>query len=203
MQNKEVKSNLMKMNLQKFAEDADSNVNADVKPEEQKTENEGADNKDENQPTVEQLMAEMAKLNAEKAKLKNSLDEAASEAAKFKKALREKQSAEEIRTEEEQKAQEEHNKYVAGLEAFKKQAEAKARYALQGMNEELATKAAEAEVKGDYDLLASVQRQYAQELIKAKEKEWLKNRPDISAGNGEDGAEKDPFLMGWEKGAIG
>lgn len=151
-------------------------------------------------PSIEELMTELAKEKAERAKLKNSLDNASSEAAKYKKALREKQSAEEIQTEEKLKAQEEHNKYVAELEAFKRKAEAKARYALQGMNEELATQAAEAEVSGDYDLLAKVHKQHTEALLKAKEAEWLKNRPDPNVGNDGGGdVEKDPFLAGFGK----
>lgn len=156
----------------------------------QSQENQGQAGQEENQenkqqPTIEELMTALAKEKAEKAKLKNSFDEAASEAAKFKKQLRERQSAKEIEDEEKLKAQEEQKRYIAELEAFKKKAEAEARYALQGMNKELATKAAEAEVKGDMDELASIQRKHTETLLKEKEKEWLKNRPDVNAGNGD------------------
>jgi len=141
--------------------------------------------KPEGTPTIEQLMTELAKANADIAKLKNSRDAAASEAAKYKKQLREKQTAEEIQTEEKLKAEEEYKKYVEDLEAYKKTAEAKARYALQGMGEELATKAAEAEIKGDMDELASIQKRHADELLRKREQEWLKSRPEINSGNGE------------------
>ena len=180
--------NPLEMKLQLFAEgDADGTENQNIDGQDNGNEDAGNGDGDggEKVPTVEELMAELAKVNAEKAKLKNSFDEASSDAAKYKKALREKQSAEEIQTEEKLKAQEEHNKYVAELEAFKKKAEAKARYALQGMNEELATKAAEAEVKGDMDELASIQRKHTENLLKEKEKEWIKSRPDINIGNGD------------------
>lgn len=150
-------------------------------------------------PSIEELMTELAKEKAEKVKLKNSLDNASSEAAKYKKALREKQSAEEIQNEEKQKAEEQQRQYIADLETFKKKAEAKSRYALQGMTEELATQAAEAEVSGDYDLLARVHKQHTEALLKAKEAEWLKNRPDPQAGNDGGNAEKDPFLEGFGK----
>ena len=152
----------------------------------------------EKSPTIEELMTELAKERAEKAKLKNSFDTASSEAAKYKKALREKQSAEEIQNEEKQKAEEQHKAYVAELEKFKRTAEAKARYALQGMTEELAKQAADAEVNGDYDALAKIQKQHTEALVKAKEAEWLANRPEISAGNPEGDASKDPFLAGFD-----
>ena len=162
-------------------------------------ENDATENQEEvKTPTIEELMTELAKERAEKVKYKNSFDNASSEAAKYKKALREKQSAEEIQNEEKLKAEEQHKAYVAELEKFKRTAEAKARYALQGMNEELSKLAAEAEVQGDYDALAKIQKQHADALIKAKEAEWLKSRPEINAGNsGSDGA-KDPFLEGFK-----
>lgn len=169
-------------------------VEPDVKPTEQKTD--PAENPKDNTPTVDDLMTELAKANAQIAKLKNSVDSTASEAARYKKALRERQSAEEIQNEEKQKAEEQQRQYIKDLETFKRKAEAKSRYALQGMSEDLATQAAEAEVAGDYDLLAKVHKQHTETIIKAKEQEWFKNRPDPIIGNGND-ADKDPFLKGF------
>lgn len=149
-------------------------------------------------PSIEELMTELAKERAEKVKLKNSLDNTASEAAKYKKALREKQSAEEIQNEEKLKAEEQRNQYIKDLETFKAKAEAKSRYALQGMTAELAEQAAEAEVNGDYDLLAEVHKKHTEAIIKAKEAEWYKNRPDPNVGSNNDDVQKDPFLMGFK-----
>ena len=178
----------MSEEIKNTAENAVETNNAE-KPEEKQ---------EDQTPTIEELMAELAKERAEKTKYKNSFDNASSEAAKYKKALREKQSAEEIQNEEKQKAEEQHKAYVAELEKFKRTAEAKARYALQGMNEELSKLAAEAEVTGDYDALAKIQKQHSDALIKAKEAEWLKNRPEINAGNGGGDSAKDPFLAGFD-----
>lgn len=161
--------------------------------QEQAAENAEQENKT---PTVEELMAELAKERAEKARLKNSFDKASSEAATYKKALREKQSAEEIRAEEEEKAKEERQKQFDELVAFRKKAEAKGRYALQGMDEKLATEAAEAEVAGDYDQLAKIQKQHTENLLKAREAEWMKNRPE-PLGGGSGDADNDPFLAGF------
>lgn len=159
-------------------------VDAEEKVNEQQVEG-APEQEQENQPTVEELVAELAKEKAANAKLKSSLDQASSDAAKYKKALRQKQTAEEIMTEEKAKADEEYKQYVAELETYKKTAEAKARYALQGMSEELATKAAEAEIKGDMDELASIQKKHTDNLLKQREKEWLKSRPEVNVGNEE------------------
>lgn len=181
----EEQKNMIPMNLQLFAE----NINPDSAENPEPQDDDGGENPEEDKKdetlTVEELMTQLAKERAEKAKLKNSFDEASSEAAKYKRQLREKQTAKEIEDEEKQKEAEAHKAYVAELENFKKKAEAKARWALLGMSEDLATKAAEAEVKGDMDELASVQKKHQDALLKQKEKEWLKSRPDINAGNGE------------------
>ena len=181
----EEQKNMIPMNLQLFAE----NINSDSAENPEPQDDDGGENPEEDKkdetPSVEELMTQLAKERAEKAKLKNSFDEASSEAAKYKRQLREKQTAKEIEDEEKQKEAEAHKAYVAELENFKKKAEAKARWALLGMSEDLATKAAEAEVKGDMDELASVQKKHQDALLKQKEKEWLKSRPDINAGNGE------------------
>ena len=174
-------------NVNKTAETTETNAPENTTPEEPKA------------PTIEELMTELAKERAERVKLKNSLDNTASEAAKYKKALREKQSAEEIQNEEKLKAEEQQRQYIKDLETFKAKAEAKSRYALMGMSEELASQAAEAEVSGDYDLLADVHKKHTESIIKAKEAEWYKNRPDPNVGSGDDVKEKDPFLVGFNK----
>lgn len=150
-------------------------------------------------PTIEELIESLAKANAENARLTNKYNDASTEAARYKKQLREKQSAEEIQTEEKLRAQEEHNKYVAELEDYKRRNEARTRYMIQGMSADFASKAADAEVKGDFDTLSAIQNQYYQQLMKQKETEWIKANPGINAGNGEEGAEKDPFVIGWNK----
>ena len=176
----------------------------DIKPTEQNPENAAVNTPEGNAPekeepktpTVEELMAELAKERAERAKLKNAFDKTSSEAATYKKALREKQTAEEVKAEEDQKAKEEHERQFAELVAFKREAEAKSRYALQGMDEKLASEAAKAEVAGDYDQLAKIQKQFAENLVKAREAEWMKTRPVPNGGNGDEES-ADPFLKGF------
>jgi VIT1/CCC1 family predicted Fe2+/Mn2+ transporter len=148
--------------------------------------------------TVESLMAEIAQLKADGAKNKTALDKALKENGEVKKALRAKQTAEEQEAEAKKEADEQQKAYIADLEKFKRTAEAKARYALQGMSEELAIKAAEAEISGDMDALATIQKQNTETLIKQHEVEWLKSRPQPQAGNGGNGDEtEDAFLKGF------
>lgn len=181
----EEQSNMIPMNLQLFAETINPDSAENPEPQDDDGgENPEEDKKDET-PSVEELMTQLAKERAEKAKLKNSFDEASSEAAKYKRQLREKQTAKEIEDEEKQKEAEAYKAYVAELENYKKKAEAKARFAVLGMSDELATKAAEAEIKGDQDEVTAIYKKHQDALLKQKEKEWLKSRPDINAGNGE------------------
>ena len=52
------------------------------------------------------------------------------------------------------------------------------------MSAELAIEAAEAEVAGDMDKLADIQRKNLEAQIKAKEAEWKATRPRLNAGDG-------------------
>ena len=58
-----------------------------------------------------------------------------------------------------------------------------------GMSAEFAKQAAEAEVKGDMDTLASVMKQYNDASLKQQQAEFYKNQPDINAGHGEEADE--------------
>lgn len=150
---------------------------------------------DETKLTVEQLMAELSRERAEKAKLKNSLNDAAADAAKYKRQLREKMTAEEQIAEEKKKEAEEYAKYVKGLELFQRTTLAKDRYTVQGMPIDLATKAAQAEVDGDFDTLSQIQGKFSQSKIEAAKNEWIRTRPDMNIGNADE--EEDPFLKGF------
>ena len=134
---------------------------------------------EDNIPTVEELMTQLAQERAERAKLKNSFDRTSSELADTK------------------KADEEHKKYVEGLETKIKTIDATKRYMGLGMDEKLAEETAAAEIAGDVDKVTDNMKKYQDALIKAKEAEWLKSRPPVNAGHEEDKDEKDPFLEGF------
>lgn len=152
-----------------------ANANQDV--------NTGNQNKDDN-PSIDDLMKQLAEQRAENARQKAALDKALKEVGDKNKELRSYKTQAQIDAEDAAQKAEEQKAYVAELEAYKHKNEAKERYLLQGMSAELAAKAAEAEVGGDMDALADIQRQHTEALIKAKEAEWKKSRPQMNAGEG-------------------
>lgn len=169
---------------------AEVNTNQVTEPEVTVTENvepqtEPADNKE--------LLKQIADLKAELNRNKKARDKALSEVGEYKKQLRAKMTADEQAEIERQEAEAERKAYVESLEAFKKTAEATARYALQGMNQDMAKQAADAEISGDMDLLADIQRKHAQQMVKDAQAEWLKSRPEINTGGGNSNITQEQF----------
>lgn len=135
--------------------------------------------------TIDGLMAQLATLKVENARNKAALDKQMKANGELTKQLRAKMSAAEQEAEEKKNKEEEQKQLINDLQDFKHRAEAKDRYLLMGMSAEFAKKAADAEVKGDMDTLAAVMKQYNDASLKAQQAEFLKNRPDINAGHGD------------------
>ena len=168
----------MPYTLQFFAEDDDSNGG----------ENEG---EGKTEPTIEELQAEIANQknlyeNSEKLRQKEkaALDKALKEVARLTKESRANKTEAEIEAENKRVEFENLQEENKELRAYKQLNEAKDRYLLQGMSSENALKAAEAEVAGDMDALAEIQKKHTEALIKTKEAEWKKTRPDANVGTG-------------------
>lgn len=185
MKNKVRINELLPINLQFFAEDvaegagesSGSTDNGETKPE-----------PDEGEPSksYEDALSEIAAAKAEAKKLKAERDAALKKSGEISKQLRAKMSEDELKAEQDAQAKEEYEAHVKELEQYKAENEALKRYRLQGMTDELATKAAKAEIEGDMDALADVQKQHTQSLIKAKEAEWKASRPRVNVGDDED-----------------
>ena len=158
--------------------------NAQVEKPDVNTENVNSSVEQQDLIDNKDLLKQIADLKAELNKNKKARDKALSEVSEYKKQLRAKMTADEQAEIERQEAEAEQKEYVASLEKFKRVAEATARYALQGMNQELAKQAADAEIAGDMDLLSDIQNKYMNQMLKAKEAEWLKSTPQINAGGG-------------------
>ena len=162
---------------------AEVNVNQVTEPEVTATATENIEPQTEPADNKE-LLKQIADLKAELNRNKKARDKALSEAGEYKKQLRAKMTADEQAEIERQEAEAERKAYVESLESYKKKSEATARYALQGMSQEMAKQAADAEISGDMDLLADIQRKHTQQMVKNAEAEWLKSRPEINAGGG-------------------
>ena len=140
-----------------------------------------------------ELTAQNQALMTEVAKLKKASDKNASEAADYKKKYRETLSAQEQasidKAEKEAEREEKYNQLLRENQISKYVRQ----YMKQGYSEELATKAAEAMYDGDTDALFNVQTEATTAIIKQKESEWLKSRPDVNAGTGTQGVTKEQF----------
>lgn len=159
--------------------------------------NQDPDNKpEEKEPTVEELMAQLAQERANSAKLQNDYNKASSEAANYRKQLKAKQTAEEQEEEAKKEAEEEHKKYVKGLEDTIRMTNATNRYLAIGMSAEMAKDTAKAELENDMEKVTENMSKFKDASIKAAESEWLKSRPEVNAGQGE-GEETDLFLKGF------
>ena len=145
----------------------------------------------ENTPSVDELMAELAKEKAEKAKLKNSFDTASSELAATKKQLRTKMTAEEQIEEEKRLADEAKDAKIQELESKFRTMDYSKRYMGIGMDEKTAESLSE--LTGelvDADKFFSALGKFINASNKAAEEnyrqELIKNNPDINAGSGGD-----------------
>lgn len=191
----------LRMNLQLFASEPDdeptgsaSGNEADNTSNEHDGGGEPDDDSDDTDPP--NLAEENAALKVQLAKMKKAMDKAASDTAKYKKQLREKQSAEEIALQE--KAEKEAEREEAYQKLLKENTVTRyeKNFLALGYSEELAVKAANAQYDGDTEELFKIQQDFQTALLRQKEAEWAKSRPNPQAGNGE-GEDVDAFLKGF------
>ncbi len=152
------------------------NPNPQGNPDNQPEEN------NEPEVTMESLMEEIARLKTSEQKTKLALDKALKEKGDLTKQYREVLTETQQAKIDKETADEEHRQYVSELEAFKRKTEAKDRYLMQGMSTDMAEKAAEAEVSGDMDALADIQKQHTETVLKNAKTEWQKSIPQPQFG---------------------
>ena len=140
----------------------------------QQQSNEPAKAQENNTPTVEELMAQLATERAEKEKYKSASDKASSEAAKYKKELRSKQTAEEQEAEAKAEADKlrdkelNHNKAVSAYKAIS--------------DEKVVETLIEAVSESDHNAIAAIIESQKKAAVKEAQAEWLKSRPQANAG---------------------
>lgn len=134
-------------------------------------------------PTVEELMAQLASERAEKEKYKNASDKASSEAAKYKKELRSKQTAEEQEAEAKAEADRRRDEELESLRKELNHNKATAAYkSIQ--NEKVVESLIEAVSDADHATIASIIEAEKKAAVKTAQAEWLKSRPQVNTGTG-------------------
>lgn len=192
------KKELLKMNLQHFAEpvpapEPSKDEPKPPAPEPPKDETKNEQKNDDPQPSLEEQLQQM---RIENAKLKKAQEDAASDAASWKKKYNatlsdaEKLAQEKADKEAEKDAELNRLRRESAVSKFEKN------FLTLGYSQELAKKAAEAQFDGDTDTLFLVQSQAQEAILKAKESEWYKTRPEVNTGVS-NGGEEDPFLKGF------
>lgn len=151
------------------------------------------DGDDDQQVSIEEQLRQM---RIEYAKLKKAKEDAATDASNWKKKYNatlsdaEKLAQEKADREAEKDAELNQLRRESAVSKFEKN------FLSLGYSQELAQKAAEAQFDGDTDTLFLVQSQAQEAIVKAKEAEWYKKRPEINTGAG-NGSNDDPFLKGF------
>lgn len=189
------KKELLKMNLQHFAEPAAEPQKDEPKPpapEPPKDEPKDEPKNGDPQPSLEEQLQQM---RIENAKLKKAQEDAATDASNWKKKYNatlsdaEKLAQEKADKEAEKDAELNRLRRESAVSKFEKN------FLTLGYSQELAQKAAEAQFDGDTDTLFLVQSQAQEAILKAKENEWYKNRPEVNTGVSS--GKEDPFLQGF------
>ncbi len=193
-------SNKIPMNLQFFAEPSDEpqdNPTPKDEPQDNPTpKDEPQDNptpKDEPQdnptpvePTVQELMAELAKV-------KRAQEKAASEAAEYKKKYNAKLSEKEKIDLEKAEREAEKEEQFQQLVRENKINKVEKGYLALGYTPEEASKMAVAEVDEDFDAKLKIQLAVQKRQKKEYEAEFIKSRPQLNAGTGEKQITKEQF----------
>lgn len=174
------RNDLLKMDLQFFAEPA-----PDPEPAPEPEPNPAPEPAPEPEPQLsaeEQIQA----LMLENAKLKKLQEKAASEAADYKKkynaTLTDAQKAAQQKAEKEAERQEQFDKLLKENTVNK----LSKNFLKLGYPEDKAEEAANAQYDGDTETLFRIQSEVQESLIKQKEAEWLKSRPVVTTGAGDE-----------------
>lgn len=167
----------------------EKNVNATAEQVEETTTENEIDFAEQNAKLTKQVQELMTQV----AKLKSTSDKNASEAADYKKRWRESLSAQEQASQDEADRKAKEEERVKELERKVAINDYAQIFLKQNYSPELAQKAAEAYYDGDSDTYFEVQKAAQDAIIKAKEAEWLKSRPEINAGTGTNTVTKEQF----------
>ena len=149
--------------------------------ETQKPEQNAAENDQQNNtPSIDELMAQLAAERAEKERYKTANDKLSKEAAETKRQLRAKQSAEEQEAEAQAEAQRLAEEEREALRKENNRFKAMAAY--KSFDEKTVDKWLEAVSEADHATLSAMLESEKQKAVKEAQAEWLKSRPNMNVG---------------------
>lgn len=131
--------------------------------------------------------------SAELERLKNALSKSNSEASEYKKQLRERMSADEVKEKEESERFEKLQKDHEALLKKVALSENKSKFLALGYSDSLATETAEAMVNGEMDKVFANQKKHLESVEKKVRSDILKETPKPDGGNGEKTITKEEF----------
>lgn len=131
--------------------------------------------------------------SAEVEKLKNALSKSNSEAAEFKRQLKEKMTADEIKAKEDAEKQEKLQRDYDELVKKVAVSDNKAKLLALGYDDTLATETAEAMANGELDKVFANQKKHLDAMEKKVRSEILKDTPKPGGGNGDKTITKEDF----------
>lgn len=188
------KKEFIPMNLQLFAEPASGDGDGGNEPTTGGKLGEGSNKTDpDNDDDDVSLAEQVAQLKVQNAKLKKANDKATSEAASYKKQLREKQTAEEIALQEKAEKEAEREEQFQKLLRENTITKFEKNFLALGYPADLAAKAAEAQCDNDTDELFSIQQTFIEAKEKAMKADWMKSMPKPPAGNDDCPVSKEQF----------
>lgn len=160
----------------------------------------------EDTPSVEELLAQLAAERAKSAKLQNEKDNASSEAANFKKQLRQKMSADEQAEAAKAEAEAAKDAKIRELESKFRVMDYSKRFMGVGMEETAATElAGMAGELAEPDKFFSALDKFVKAAIKKagddRVEELTRNNPSIAAGNGDADKESEAVRIARESAA--
>lgn len=151
-----------------------------------KTMAEAQNTTEEQTPTVEELMAQLAAEKATGLKNKQALDKALKEKGEITKALRAKQTAEEQEAEAKAEAERLQNeKYES---AVKELNHMKAVAAYKSISEKSVDTLIEAVAESDHSAIAAIIENEVKAAVANAKAEWMKSRPPVNIGSIDDNA---------------
>lgn len=139
-------------------------------------------------PDAQDLLLEIAKL-------KRTNDKLSSEAADYKRKWKDTLSTQEKASMEKAEAEAARDEHMKQLEREVAVFKSEKSFVLLGYSEEQAHNAAIAQYDHDTDTLFKIQKEVQDGLIKKQQEEWLKTRPPVQTGGGNE--PEDLFLKGF------